>query len=125
MNKKQISEELQFAYEALQEEQIVQGTKIDKAYQGQIASFGAAVTMGSLLPAIAFFSDNGAASVERQKLMKAILSVLKKAKLVSVDQNSLFNYAQTAGKECKGQIINAAIALKLAMNLYDLGRKED
>lgn len=122
MNKNVVNKETAVAYEALREVKIAQDNKIQKTFRGQISTFGAAVTMGSLLPAIAFFSDNGGASVERTRLLDAILYILKKEKLASEGCKTLFDYAVSEKNQnvCKDNILNAAIALKLAMNLYQL-----
>ena len=40
---------------------------IEKAFRGQISSFGAAVEMGSLLSAVAFFSSQGSSPTDRTK----------------------------------------------------------
>ncbi len=116
MNKKWIDDHIDNAYRALKHVEIVKNGKIDKTYRGQLSTFGAAITMGSLLPAIAFFSTDGESSVDRSKLLKAIARVL--------NQNNLYDYAQKKINEgnansCKEEILNAAIALKLAMNLYE------
>ena len=124
MNKNQINSLIPFAYEALEKVGIAKDGKINKTYRGQISTFGAAVSMGSLLPAIAFFSEKGSASTDREKLMEAIWNVLQNAGFISGPCKSLMEYAQEAGdkKEC---IINAAIALKLSMNLYQLEKQEN
>ncbi|MBR5597142.1 MAG: hypothetical protein IKW30_07025 [Lachnospiraceae bacterium] len=123
MNKNLINHEIQAAYDALRESKIVDENdgSIKKTYRGQISSFGAAITMGSLISSVAFFSADGGSEVERSKLMKAILLVLKKERGVS--ENKLFDYVvnhKTEQDKCKEEILNAAIALKLAMNLYKL-----
>lgn len=126
MNKVTINQEMQDAYEALTEVKIANAKgEIEKTFRGQISSFGAAITMGSLLPAIAFFSKNGGSDVDRSKLPEAILAVLKKRGLEGADTESLFVYAESMIKkgkesECKEAILNATIAIKLSMNLYRL-----
>lgn len=119
MNKREVDQEITAAYQALTDTGIVNKGKIDSAYSSQIASFGAAVAMGSLLSAIAFFSTQGKALVERQKLMDAILWILKQENKAPKECRRLFDYASTHGKEGKENIMNAAVALKLAMNLYE------
>lgn len=130
MNKRVVNEMIPYAYEALCKSGITENGCVDKKFRGQIASFGAAITMGSLLPAIAVFSDKGSAEVDRQKLMDAVLIVLKEEEICSREINKLFEYANSSGGDGKVQnegeskkkenIINASIALKLAMNLYTL-----
>ena len=121
MNKNTINQEINVAYEALAEVGIAKDGKIVKTFRGQISSFGAAITMGSLLSAIAFFSEDGGSGVPRSKLMDAILIVLKKKGIAKESFEKLFDYAKSSGEEvCKEEILNAAIALKLSMNLYEL-----
>lgn len=122
MNRKKVDELLPRAACVLKEVNIVDdktGT-IKKAYRGQISTFGAAIANGSLLSAIAFFSNKGSSSVDRTLLMTAIY------KLIQQDnkEGNLFEYVKSRKgskeRETKEEIINAATALKLAMNLYTL-----
>ena len=128
MNKNIINDEIQYAYEALINNKIAENNKINKTYRGQISSFGAAITMGSLLSAIAFFSADNNATVSREKIMATVLDVIKKNN-TAVKENSLYEYVRkesNAGREAsvKEEIVNASIAIKLAMNLFELEKKE-
>lgn len=136
MNKGRIDKDLRAAYQALDKSGIVEDVEgrkvIDFSFRGQIASFGASISMGSLLSAIAFFSAQNSAEVARDKLMNAILFILKADGRAKEDCSSLYAYAaeRTDGKEkdCREDILNAAIALKLAMNLYprkNVEKKQD
>ena len=126
MNKRVVNEMIPYAYEALCKSGIVVNGCVDKKFRSQIASFGAAITMGSLLPAIAVFSDKGSAEVDRH----AVLIVLKEKDFCSREISKLFEYANPSEGDGKAQneeesrkkenIVNASIALKLAMNLYTL-----
>ncbi|MDL2324174.1 hypothetical protein LJC61_03355 [Ruminococcaceae bacterium OttesenSCG-928-A16] len=118
MNKRKVDSLIPEAYCVLKEVGIADKSgKIDKGLRGQISSFGASVSTGSLLAAISFFSARGGAAVPRELLMQAI------GKLIQ--QDDLFAYVQKAGeRRAKEEIINAAIALKLAMNLYELWEGE-
>ena len=120
MNKEVINKEIGIAYEVLSDVGIAKDGKIDKTFRGQISGFGAAVTMGSLNSAIAFFSQKNEASVDRDKIPKAILEVLQRTKCVEPEYKNLFEVTNSKGDDIKEDIINAAIALKLAMNLYEL-----
>jgi CRISPR-associated protein Cmr5 len=125
MNKKKVDEMIPKAVEALENAGIVKDGKIKKIYRGYISTFGASIMNGSLLAAVAFFSDKGSATEERPKLMDAVYRVLpQKDKSASVEKNALFNYVkETNGDErykCREDIINASIALKLAMNVFEL-----
>lgn len=130
MNKIIVNQLIPLAYDALEDTKITKDGKMDKAFRSQISSFGAAVTMGSMLSAIAFFSEKGSAEVDRTKLMKAILVVLKKSgKANNTNANELYQYIFEAKRKkiseakLKEDVINAAIAIKLAMNLYVLEEK--
>ena len=105
MNKNLINHEIQAAYDALRESKIVDENdgSIKKTYRGQISSFGAAITMGSLISSVAFFSADGGSEVERSKLMKAILLVLKKERggyLITIlyDFAALFSMSHSTWK---------------------------
>lgn len=127
MNKKRVDKNIGNAYEILQSKEIgiaVDG-KIAKGYRGQISTFGAAISSGSLLAAIAFFSDKGKAQVNREKLMKAIMELVKRNH-DNVKEDELFHYVKNRTKSegesiyLKEEILDYAIAIKLAMNLYTL-----
>lgn len=92
------------------------------AFRAQISSFGAAVTMGNLLSSVAFFSRKGSAKVDRPLLMLAIAKMLG----CENETGGLFGYIKNnQGEEerVKDEILTCAVALKLAMNLYDLDKK--
>lgn len=120
MNKRKVDDLIPAAVKELEKVGIAKNGSIDKTFRGQISTFGAAVVNGSLISAIAFFSDNGGSSVDRNKLLEAIKNLIPEA----ADKKDLFDYVQKKGKakeaEVKEKIIDAAIALKLAMNLYKL-----
>lgn len=120
MNKETINQEIGIAYEVLSDVGIAKDGKIDKTFRGQISTFGAAITMGSLKAAIAFFSQKGESSVDRAKIPVAILELLKRTGRVDGAYANLFQLADKKGDDVKEEIINAAISLKLAMNLYEL-----
>ena len=124
MNKRKIDDLIPRAYELLGKKEegknglgIMSGdTKKNGQYRGQIASFGAAVAQGSILSAVSFFSSKGGSEVERQLLMTAI------AKLINYD-GELYQYViDNDRRVAKNEILHAAVALKLVMNLYDLGK---
>ncbi len=125
MNKAEVNEMLPKAYELLKKHNIVKNNKINKSWYGQISVFGSAISTGSLLSAIAFFSDNGSCSVDRQNLLLVIFDLIKDDFII--DNNppkKLFDLARINMGEnelmVKESIINATIATKLAMKLYEL-----
>ena len=134
MNKRKVDDLIPQAYEVLKTAGIVEKDengeftgKIDSAWRGQISSFGASTAQGSLLAAVSFFSAKSEKTKveDRSKLMNAIFLLLPEE---DKDGNTrLFDYVVNMKKlkkehEAKQKIINAAVSLKLAMNLYDLGK---
>lgn len=123
MNKKMVNDWIMPAREALIACGIAGDGKIDSAFRSQISSFGAAVVMGSLKAAVAFFAADGNADVPRSQLIKAIYYVIKRTKQ---EPKQVFDYVCAKdNRETKEKFINASIALKLAMNFFDLGKGDD
>ena len=146
-NKRKIDEYISKAIEVLNNNKkiVKEGGKIDKTFSGQIATFAVAVSTGSLLSAVAFFSDNGGASNERSSLMNVIYEIIADEKLSDTDKEDDKNKRNVNNKNSKlldyviskyekvkesndivsynrikEDILNAAIAVKLAMNFYEL-----
>lgn len=125
MDKKLVDELIPIAYSALKESEVVNDkNQVENSYKGQIATFGAAIATGSLKAAVCFFSNQGSAEVERPRLIEALSMVFKnrnwieesgkekfKEYILSEDENILYK---------KEKVLNAIIALKLALNLYEL-----
>ncbi len=138
-NKRKIDEYIPKAIDSISKnKKIVINGKIKSGFAGQIATFSVAVSTGSLLSAIAFFSEKKQSAVERQELMNVIYEIItgkgarkgeannsesvllsyvkKKYELThgqNKDANSLLNYGQF-----QQDILNAAIAVKLAINFF-------
>ena len=144
-NKRKIDEYIPKAINALnsvhkENKTIVENGKINKTFSGQIATFAVAVSTSSLFSAVAFFSDNGSSSVERSLLMDAIYKVIKNDESTdktkqypnNAENRKLLEYVKRKYEEyeksknrlaynrVKEDILNAAIAVKLAMNFYEL-----
>ncbi len=128
MDKKRLDEWIPYAYDALEDLLADEAGKINKTYRGQISNFGVSVINGTLLSAILFYQEPGNASTERQLLLEAIKKVLDKdpkIKKESKNYDALYEYAiarknKNEEKIVRDEIITAATALKLAMNLYEL-----
>ncbi len=157
MDKKRVEALIPLAYDAIRTSGISdQEGKVPKSYRGQISTFGAAVTMGSLLAAIAFFStakneegkpeEKSEPDVDRTKLLKAIFETLKQdgaipnAAALEEKNAPLYHWAreqlypnglradqyETLRREraCRENVLEAAVAVKLALNLYILVKDE-
>ena len=124
MNKRIVEENISKALDALNDAQnckIVKDGKIVKTFRGAISTFGAAVTMGSFKAAVAFFSDNGASSVERAELLKAMNYIVNGEWIEATEIYQ--KISRLSGEQLSNtaeDFINAAVALKLAMNAFNL-----
>ena len=133
MNKKRVEENIGNAYDCLKESVIVKnGNEIDHIYRSYISTFGASVTTGNLLAAVAFFSQDGQGDGSRSVLMKVLFDLLRKdkeAKKEPVEEESLFAYVRAQCKDVdsmaktKEEILDYAVAIKLAMNLFVVKNK--
>ena len=119
MNKKQVNDWILPAKQAIIDCGIAENGKVNSAFRGQISSFGAAVVMGSLKSAVAFFADDGKAKVPRSKLILAIYQVITNKTIE--DPEVVFQYiCKNDNRQTKEKFINASIAIKLALNFFEL-----
>lgn len=140
MNKLRVDKMIPIAYNVLAEKDISEkakivdmDNKIEDAFRGQISSFAASVVTGGLLSAVAFYSEQGQAKVPRQELLKAIYIVIQdyenseEIKRRQIKEDSLFEYISKHPDESSAKeiVLDATIAVKLAMNLFELKKKED
>lgn len=121
MNKKKVNDWILPAKRVIEECGIAQNGKVDNTYRGYISSFGAAVVMGSLKSAVAFFADDGNAKEKRSQLLIAMYSVIKnKTPVSSVKPFQVFEYVcKNDNRHTKEDFINASIAIKLALNFFE------
>lgn len=124
MRKRQVEEYIPKALNTLESCEIVSNGAMPKEYKGYIASFGAAIITNGLLPAIAFYQDQGEAKKERNKLMQAILHIIDED---CCNDKSLMDYVNNRPQdrtEIEDEIMAAAVALKLAMRTFEFSDKE-
>lgn len=132
MNKRKIEELIPYAIDIIQEVLVNDG-KVEKEYKGYISSFGASIIQAGLLPTIAFFEKtSSSAKADRKKLTKAILKLIyiMKGKKEENQNNetTLLDYALNNIKKdlnLKEDIINATVALKLALNTFEFEQGEN
>lgn len=117
MNRKEIDLRIALAYQSIQECGLLEDGMLQKGWQGQIATFGAAVRNGSLLAAIAFFCEKGSASCDRPKILACIYFVLFGKKPES--KRDLFEKVKNEEID-KKRILEATVAVKLAMQLFPM-----
>ncbi len=122
MNKQRVNDWIAPAADALTITGIAAEGAINSRFRTQISSFGAAVTMGSLKAAAAFFADQGSSSIPRQLLLSAMYYVITGENL---EPKAVFSYiCQHDDVYTRELFIDAAIALKLAMSLYELAEED-
>jgi len=136
MSKNRIEQYVPRAYEAIKSKHTDIATKYNDDYEvieglkGQIASFGSAINMGNLKSAVAFFSDQGDAKTQRQNLMKAIYLIINEDKDIDDEKTICKNrslFEQIVNEkdenkilEFKSKILDAAVAVKLAIRMCKL-----
>lgn len=136
-NKNRTDSYIPDAIKALEACGIAKDGKIDSSYRGQISSFGAAVTIGSFKQAVAFFAQdakNGDSKINRSDLILAIDYVInpgkyteekitnKKDKINVIKEDILKMKDPAALKALENRYLDAAVALKVAMGVYDMGK---
>lgn len=140
MDKRKVDQMIPIALQALvnencnirekENEKEVFVNKIKKTYRSQISSFGAAVTMGSFKAAIAFFSKDVEKGISRSELIRAMYYIIHYAEGQDNDRNWKTAEAilgeiisisdRDTLSKTKESFLNASIALKLAMNAFEL-----
>ena len=129
MSIQRVNDWIAYGKEAITQIGIDKNGQIDKTFRGQISSFGAAISMGNLKSAVAFFSQQAGATVEREKLICAIWYILQRAEgkkkedidVSEIDTGKIFDYVcDNDSIQLKNEFLDASVAIKLAMNLFDL-----
>ena len=127
MDKNRINKLLPIAVEVIKNKL---SEPIPNEFRGYIASFGAAVTMGSLPAAVAYYSAASKnAKEDRTKLPVMILEVLK-GENAAITVDTLFEYVTSFKNDnesfaIKEDVLHAAIAIKLGLNLFEIESKDE
>jgi CRISPR-associated protein Cmr5 len=118
MNKKRVDKWILTAKDAIVKVGISKDGKVERSFRGQISSFGSAVILGSFKSAAAFFVKPGEASVHRELLLVAMYYIVNNE--IKESDEVLDYICKNDSAELKEKFIDAAIALKLALNFFDL-----
>lgn len=125
MNKKRVNQWIPLAKEALTTVGIAQNEQIISTYRSQISEFGASIILSGLKPAVAFFSSQGNSTTERPKLLSAMYCIITGDFDNWKNADVLQDVCKASNiNELREQFIDASIALKLAMNFFDLKDKD-
>ena len=123
MNKKRVDKYLPLAIDAIEKCSISnEKGDVTKTFRGNISSFGAAVTMGSFKAAVAFFSQKNKSTIDRQNLIAAMWYVVKNGEKKDVADicKEILRMNGTELDAITAEFLDASIAIKLAMNVYNL-----
>jgi len=118
---------------------------VPNEYKGYIDTFGAGIVQNGLIPAIIFFETAGGKEGEsitsdkekegiyknRNKLMKAILQVIRenKKEVFPPAVGTLFEYVMAKKdekmeeKQIRQKVVDASIAVKLALRTFSIPRR--
>lgn len=135
MNKREIEEQIPIAVnlinQYIKDEKFYKKTddkkfgQIPKEYKGYISNFGASLVQSGLVSTVAFFeADDSKSNRDRRILTKLILDVIYKNKNLKIEEDkNLLGYVLVDNSEKdirKEEVINAAIAVKLAIKVFKL-----
>ena len=132
---REIDELIPQAIKAIEKNLVIDG-KVVKEYKGYIPSMGASILQSGLIATLAFYSkDVEGSRAKRTKLLAAIYSIINQnpkqgqtllqyvMEKIKGDDNTTFKLSDLNQKELKElekQILNALVALKLALRTFDI-----
>ena len=99
--------------------------EVKNEFNGYFSAFGAAIIQSGLKPALAFYANEKTAK-ERSKILKAIYVLITNEDIKKPDElgaDKLLQYVIASSEQeeiLKDNIIDASIALKLAVRTYKL-----
>ena len=127
--KQRIEKYIPQAIELISEVDIAKNGEVNNEFNGYFSSFGAAIVQSGLKPALAFFS-NEKRKKERSKILVAIYKLVvdknNNEKIEDIKPRKILDYVikhKNKEEQLKTKIIDASIALKLAVRTYKLVKK--
>ncbi|SFU71107.1 CRISPR type III-B/RAMP module RAMP protein Cmr6 [Clostridium sp. DSM 8431] len=134
MNKKRVEDLIPYAIKCIEKEKnIFKNGKVPNEFNGYISSFGASIIQSGILATVTFFNDkNSSANEERFRVPELIFNILKESDTVQTEKQNLKDYLLEENKKsndqlkkAKYEIINAAIALKLGIRVFEFGDEQN
>lgn len=129
MNKRNIENQIPIAIDLINE--FIEGEKffrkedekfgqVPKEYKGYISNFGASIIQSGLISTVAFYEENNSNSnADRKVLTELILKIIYENKKLEWEDKTFLKYIlENNNKQTKEEVINAAIATKLAMRVF-------
>ncbi len=128
MNKNNVEKLIPIAINVIENSKLYSNGKVSKACSSQISTFGAAISQGSLLSAVLFFGKTDDKSkIDRRELLKVIHKVISEGSSKYCksceDFTSLEDFIIKDKFIAKKKIIDACIAIKLALNVFILDKE--
>lgn len=117
--KKRVEQYIPDAINILVDVGIAENGKVNNKFHGYFSSFGASIVLSGIKPALAFYSNKK--DEERVKILKAIYKLITGNDELSA--TALLNYFienENNDPLLKQKIMDAAVALKLAVRTYEL-----
>lgn len=130
MNKRKVEKLIPIAIDCVKNSKglFVDG-KIPGEYKGYIANFGASIIQSGLFATLAFYAKTDAKSKsDRCKLLEVIANVIYTSNKINDSKKSLMEYVKDTKDNksiIKEEVINAAIAVKLAMGVFEFVDKSE
>ncbi len=121
--KRRIEKYIPKAISIIEEVKIANNNEVKNEFHGYFSSLGASIIQSGIVPAMAFFSnENSRASKERAKILKAIYKLIVPDTENNIDAKALLYYSieHKNDEDLAPKIIDASIALKLAVRTYKL-----
>ncbi len=123
---KMLSNDISSAVKALKKYGVVDDrNQYEKQFNGYISSFGAAIRLSGLLPAVVFYCDDSGAEAKRSELLLVLMEMLnskeelyKPIDMYRAVEESLKDKRHSA-LLLEKQIIQKAVAVKLALRLFE------
>ncbi len=117
--KKQVEQYIPLAIDIIKEIKIADcNDKVSNKFNGYFSSFGASIVLSGMEPALAFYANKK--DDERGKILRAIYQLITGS---SADKpKKLLDYYLSNEQDplLKQKILDAAVALKLAVRTYEL-----
>ena len=114
-------ENIKKANDALTNVGIVKNGQYSKEMSGYISSFGASIVQSGLLATLIFYGNTESEAKERHKVVEAIDYIVLgefKAK-ENLLATKMIKEKSTNDKELLNKVTDAAVALKLALRMYN------
>lgn len=118
-----LSKDISSAVKALIKYKVVENNQYKKQFNGYISSFGAAIRLSGLLPAVVFYCSQASAEEDRSSLLLVLKEMLNPREEAYKPQDMYKTVEGKLGDKnalllLEKQIVQKAVAVKLALRLF-------